>query len=106
MSVEQKNGRRDDMTFKAFGLEIHASGRSVIFIILAIGAIGLLYWHDYKSDNWARVFHEGQWVQMLILATPEKDRQRVLRGISRSAEVPASVKQKINETQTDSGNGH
>lgn len=84
------------MGLKLGPLEIQARGRNVIYIILVLGAIGLLYWHDYKSDNWSRIMHEGMWAQTLILSTPEKERPRVLKKIaSDGATVPASVQKKI-----------
>lgn len=87
--------RGDDMRIKAFGVEVQASGRSVILILIAIALIGLLYYHDYKSDNWNRVIHEGLWVQTLILATPEKDRKVALRKSAESSTIPDSVRSKI-----------
>jgi hypothetical protein len=94
-----RNKRTDDVGVKLpGGIEIRARGKDVIFVIIAIGALGLLYWHDYKSDNWARSFHEGQWAQTLILATPEKERPDALRRIAKDATVPANVQIKINES--------
>lgn len=93
---ETTNGRRsDDMGLKLGPLELQARGKSVIFVVLVLAAIGLLYWHDYKSDNWSRVMHEGMWAQTLILATPEKDRPRTLKKLSIDATVPKAVQKKI-----------
>ena len=101
--TQDKNGRKDDVGIKLpGGTEIHIAGKSAIYIILALGALGLLYWHDYKSDKWASLFHEGQWAQMLILATPEKERRDVLKTISKEAIVPNAVQKKLNsEAATD-----
>lgn len=94
---ETQNSRRnDDMGLELpFGIKVRARGRSAIFVVIALGCIALLFWHDYKSDQANRDMHEALWTNILVLATPEKDRQTVLKAISQSAAVPASVKEKI-----------
>lgn len=95
---EDRTSRRkrgDDMSIKAFGVEVQASGRSVTLVLIALAIIGEVFWHDYKSDNWNKIMHEGLWVQTLIIATPEADRQTVLKKSIESSTVPEAVKIKI-----------
>lgn len=102
--MSERPKRQDDVGIKLpGGAEIHITGKSAIYIILAIGALGLLYWHDYKTDISTNQLHEGQWAQMLILATPENERRAVLKNIAKEASVPAQVRAKIDETRASSG---
>lgn len=87
--------RGDDMRIKAFGVEVQASGRSVTLVIIALAIIGEVFWHDYKSDNWNKIMHEGLWIQTLIIATPEEDRQTVLKKSVETSTIPDSVRSKI-----------
>jgi hypothetical protein len=88
--------RNDDLGLKLpFGIEVRAKGRSVIYVILALGVIALLFWHDHKSDISNREMHEALWTQILITSTPEKDRAVMLQRIIGNSAAPESVKNKV-----------
>lgn len=87
--------RNDDVkiTFPFNLGSVQASGRSVILILVALGLIAAYVWHDFKSDIANAATHEAIWFQTMILATPEKDRPRLLQ--SSASKAPESIRSKI-----------
>ena len=74
-----------------FGVEIKASGRTVIAVILVAFIVGALIWHDYKSTNSFASLEKAVWYQTAVLLIPEAERKKF------AASAPAEVKEKLDK---------
>lgn len=92
--------RSDDMEINAFGMNIRASGKTVVIILAAIFIFGMFAWHDWKSDQAAikaetkmsELIH-AVWFQSAVLIMPQESRGAM------ATQLPESVKDKAGMTE-------
>lgn len=87
-----ENPRRgDDIKLKAFGVEVEASGRMVILIILASVASAIAVWGIVRNES----AHDGIWrafeVQTCVLTLNEEER-REYRTEGKYCPQPRSIR--------------
>ncbi len=61
--------RHDDIHVKAFGVDVEASGRTVILVLLTAALIGFGFFHDWKSDGQHSRMAEVQTLNAALNAT-------------------------------------
>lgn len=68
--------RVDDVGIKfPFGVEVKATGRSVILVLIAFAVIAVLVWHDYKSTEQNTRMVEALSVVSFVLTLTEHERK-------------------------------
>jgi len=72
-----KQGRHDDMEISAFGVNLRASGRTVVLVVCALGILAFSIWHDFKSTNQNATVVEELRNMAYVLTLTEAERKRL-----------------------------
>ena len=82
-------GRSDDMEVKLPFGSIRASGRIVVMVVLVLGLLGFIFWHDVKSTQQNTAVVEALQAVSYVLTLTDSERKEL------RLQMPPSLREKL-----------